>query len=296
LSNQLNTADTASPTTRIDDALRRAAVTLRRRSESARLDAEILLAKVLGSTRAGLLAHGTQWLSESDAAAFDALIARRLRGTPVAYLTESREFWSLNLRVSPAVLIPRPETEILVEQALKIVPKAPPRSLLDLGTGSGAIALAIASERPDWNVTATDMSGAALAVAQHNARDLPIAPIRWQLGSWFDAVPGERFDLIVSNPPYVAAGDPALIDLSDEPPQALTPGPTGLEALCLIIAQAPAHLLAAGSLLLEHGQDQASAVQQLLQAHGFDAIRTCLDLAGKSRVTLGTLHTTAGNL
>jgi release factor glutamine methyltransferase len=292
----MNTADTATLSVSVEDALRRATANLRSRSESPRLDAEILLAKILGSTRAGLMARSTQSLSEPDASAFDAMIARRMRGTPVAYITESREFWSLTLHVSPAVLVPRPETEILVEQVLQIVPKEPPRSLLDLGTGSGAIALAIATERPNWQVTGTDVSRGALAVAERNARNMQIATVRWQSGSWFNAVPGGRFDLIVSNPPYVASADPALINLSDEPLQALTPGPTGLEALQLIIAQAPAHLQAGGWLLLEHGQDQASAVQRLLQQHGFISIRTCLDLAAKSRVTLATLYTTSGNL
>jgi release factor glutamine methyltransferase len=136
----------------------------------------------------------------------------------------------------------------------------------------------------------------ALAVAERNARNLKIVSVRWLSGSWFDAVPRERFDLIVSNPPYIASCDPALLNLSDEPLQALTPGPTGLEALQAIIAQAPAHLQSGGWLLLEHGDDQAAAVQRLLQQHGFDSIRTCLDLAAKSRVTLGTLYTTSGNL
>jgi release factor glutamine methyltransferase len=290
----MNTADTA--TLSVENALRCAAANLRDRSDSPRLDAEILLAQVCGLTRAGLIARSSQSLSEPDALAFDALIARRLRGTPVAYLTERREFWSLILHVSPAVLVPRPETEVLVEQVLQIVPGEPPRSLLDLGTGSGAIALAIATERPNWKVTGTDVSRDALAVAQRNARDLQIASVRWQSGSWFDAVPDERFDVIVSNPPYVASADPALLHLSNEPLLALSPGATGLEALQLIIAGSPAHLLSGGWLLLEHGQDQAAAVQRLLQQYDFDSIRTCLDLAGKSRVTLGTLHTTSGNL
>jgi release factor glutamine methyltransferase len=292
----MNMADTATLSVSVEDALRRAAANLHDRSDSPRLDAEILLAKVLGVTRAGLIARSAQPLSEPDASAFEALVARRLRGTPVAYLTERREFWSLTLHVSPAVLVPRPETEILVEQVLQIVPREPPRSLLDLGTGSGAIALAIATERPNWKVTGTDVSRDALAVAARNARNLQIASVRWQSGSWFDAVADERFDLIVSNPPYVASADPALINLSDEPLLALSPGATGMEALQLIIAQAPAHLQAGGWLLLEHGQDQAFAVQRLLQQHGFDSIRTCLDLAAKSRVTLATLYTTSGNL
>jgi release factor glutamine methyltransferase len=292
----LHTADTATHTASIEDALRRAAAKIRSRSDSPRLDAEILLAKVLGIARAALIARSAQPLQQREESAFEALVARRLSGTPVAYLTESREFWSMPLHVSPAVLVPRPETEILVEQLLELAPPDPARSLLDLGTGSGAIALAIATERPNWKLTGSDVSPEALGVAQRNSTDLKIANVEWLPGSWFDAVPGKRFDFIVSNPPYVAAGDPLLIDLSAEPMLALSPGATGLEALQQIIAQAPAHLLAGGWLLLEHGHDQATAVQQLLRGHGFDSIRTCLDLSGNTRITLATLYTTLGNL
>jgi len=287
----LNTTDTLTLTT-IETALRRAASTLRERSDSPRLDAEVLLAKVLGLTRAGLLARSAQPLQERDESAFNALLTRRQSGTPVAYLTGSREFWSLPLRVSPAVLVPRPETEILVEQVLELLPAAPARSVLDLGTGSGAIALAIASERPDWPVTGSDVSSDALAIAEGNSRNLRLANVEWLAGSWFDAVPGRRFDVIVSNPPYVAAGDPLLSRLTAEPMLALSPGVTGLESLQLIGAQAGAHLIQGGWLLLEHGHDQATAVQALLRDHGFESIRTCLDLSGKTRITLATFtHT-----
>jgi release factor glutamine methyltransferase len=282
--------------TRIEDALRRAAAGVQGHSDSPRLDAEILLAKVLGITRAGLIARSALPLQERDEAAFDVMVARRISGTPVAYLTESREFWSMSLLVTPAVLVPRPETETLVEQVLALAPADSEHSLLDLGTGSGAIALSVAGERPGWQVTASDLSPDALAVAQKNSVNLNISNIEWRLGSWFDPFRGRRFDFIVSNPPYIAAGDPLLAALSAEPLLALSPGMSGLEALQQIVAQAPEYLLAGGSLLLEHGQTQAPAVQQLLRHQGFESIRTCLDLSGKTRITLGTLYTTLGNL
>jgi release factor glutamine methyltransferase len=282
--------------TRIEDALRRAAARIHGHSDSPRLDAEVLLAKVLGVARAGLIARSAQLLQERDEAAFDAMVARRISGTPVAYLTESREFWSMSLLVTPAVLVPRPETETLVEQVLELAPADSAHSLLDLGTGSGAIALSIAGERPGWHVTASDISPDALAIAQKNSDSLKISNIEWRLGSWFEPLPGRRFDFIVSNPPYIAAGDPLLTALSAEPLLALSPGASGLEALQQIVAQAPEYLLAGGSLLLEHGQTQAPDVQRLLRHQGFESIRTCLDLSGKARITLGTLYTTVGNL
>jgi len=292
----VNTAATPTTSDSIEAALSGAAMRLGVRSESPRLDAELLLAKVLKVTRAGLILRGAQSMRADDRTTFEGLIKRRLRGMPVAYLTESREFWSMNLRVSPAVLVPRPETETLVEEVLRLAATPVPRSMLDLGTGSGAIALAIASERPSWRITAVDVSNEALDVAKLNAHELKVTSVRWQLGSWFDSLQGERFDLIVGNPPYVAADDPALIDLACEPSLALTPGPTGLEALQRIIAQAPAHLHPGGWLLLEHGHDQAAAVRQMLKDQDFNSIQTCLDLSGRPRVTFGTLHKTVGNL
>jgi release factor glutamine methyltransferase len=292
----MSTTDIASDTVSVAAALRQAAAQLRGHSESARLDAEILLSQVLGISRAGLIARDAQMLKERDAEAFDALIARRRAGVPIAYLTESREFWSMSLHVSPAVLVPRPETEILIEQVLQIAPASPARSLLDLGTGSGAIALAVAAERPDWRVLGTDVSPDALSVARANAASLGFKNIHWALGSWFEATRGERFDLIVSNPPYIAGDDPSLAELHAEPRLALTPGITGLEALQSIIAQAPTHLQSGGWLVVEHGHDQAPAVQQLLREHAFESIRTCLDLSGKTRVTLGSLYSTLGKL
>jgi release factor glutamine methyltransferase len=274
----------------VADTLKLAAGTLAAHSESPRLDAEVLLGKVLGSERTALIVRGAERLSRDQQHEFLRLLERRVGGAPVAYLTGEREFWSLGLKVSPAVLVPRPETELLVELALARLPPREPRTVLDLGTGSGAIAIAIASERPSGRITGTDVSAAALEVARENARSLALCDIRWRCGSWFEAVPAERFDLIVSNPPYVAAADPALAALRAEPELALTSGPTGLEALELIAAQAPAHLLPGGSLLLEHGSTQAAAVTALLERAGFGAIRSHADFSGLPRVTLGTFH------
>jgi release factor glutamine methyltransferase len=187
------------------------------------------------------------------------------------------------------VLVPRPETETLVQHALELLP-GDACSVLDLGTGSGAIALSLATERPHWTITGVDLSPQALTIAEENARALNLPRIAWRLGSWFAAVPGERFHLIVSNPPYIAASDPALLNLKAEPAMALASGPTGLEALALIIAQAPRHLLSEGWLVLEHGSTQAAAVCRLLKQHGFAAVRTFPDFSGKPRITLG-VHT-----
>jgi release factor glutamine methyltransferase len=205
-------------------------------------------------------------------------------------LTGTREFWSLPLIVTPDVLVPRPETELLVEHVLGLLPDGDARSVLDLGTGSGAIALAIASERPRARITGIDVSTQALAVAQANARALGLAHIEWRLGSWFEPVRGERFDVIVANPPYVASGDPALQQLTAEPLLALAPGPTGLEALSAIIDGAAGHLNPEGWLLLEHGSTQGGEVAALLARAGFDTISSHADYSGKTRVTLGTVH------
>jgi release factor glutamine methyltransferase len=258
-------------------------------SESPRLDAEILLSTLLGLPRSALIARADEPLEVEQQRAYAELIRQRAGGTPVAYLTGHREFWSLPLQVSPAVLIPRPETETLLEQALRLLPRDEVCSVLDLGTGSGAIALGFAHERPRWTITAVDLSPAALEVARHNAQALQLS-IQWRLGSWFDAVPGERFHLIAANPPYISAADPALQSLASEPLMALSPGPTGLEALTAIIAQAPQHLHPNGWLALEHGLTQAQEVAQLLTRYGFTSIRTFPDFSSRPRVTLG-VHT-----
>ncbi|WP_115553098.1 peptide chain release factor N(5)-glutamine methyltransferase [Xanthomonas arboricola] len=254
-----------------------------------RADAEPLLLHALGRDRAWLFAHGRDPVPPTIAQAFDALVQRRQTGEPVAYLTGSRGFWTLDLAVSTATLIPRADTEALVELALERLDQAPGRRVADLGTGSGAIALAIASERPQAQVIATDASAAALAIAQRNADSHRLSNVECRQGSWFVPLAGERFDLIASNPPYIAAGDPHLAqgDLRYEPASALASGSDGLDDIRSIVADAPAHLRAGGWLLLEHGWDQGAAVAELLRTRGFTQVATHQDLEQRDRVTLG---------
>jgi release factor glutamine methyltransferase len=271
----------------VADILRLAAGTLADSSESPELDAEVLLSTVMGVARSALIVRADEPVGVELRRAYQGLIDRRMDGVPVAYLTGRREFWSLPLKVTPAVLVPRHETELLVEMALKVIPKAEARSVLDLGTGSGAIALAIASERPLARVTGADVSPAALGVARDNARALTLPNLAWRLGSWFDAVPGERFDAIVANPPYIAAGDPALAALEAEPELALVSGPAGLDALAAIIEGAAPHLESGGWLVLEHGSTQHGDVASMLERSGFRGVETHEDFSGRPRVTLG---------
>jgi release factor glutamine methyltransferase len=274
----------------IAQLLRGAAMRLVPRSDSPRLDAELLLAEVTGRSRTALHAHGDEALAPELEARYEHLIDRRLEGVPVAYLTGVREFWSLPLRVSPAVLVPRPETETLVELVLARLPPAEDCEVLDLGTGSGAIALAIAKERPRARLTAVDVSPAALAVAAANGAALGLGSVSWHLGSWFDGLEGRRFDVIAANPPYVAADDAALAALRAEPLVALTPGPSGLEAFAAIAAGAPRHLRAGGLLALEHGAMQGADLDALLRQQGFTQISLHADAAGRPRVTLAVFH------
>jgi len=274
----------------VQTALRRGTQVLRESSDSPRLDAEMLLGTVLGRSRVGLVIAAEEAIAAAEEREFEHLLARRRAGAPVAYLTGMREFWSLEFAVSPAVLVPRPETELLVAIALEHLPESLERSVLDLGTGSGAIAIAISHERPRAHVTRTDRSAAALDVARANGARLVADRVRWRGGSWFDAVPGERFDVIVANPPYVAAGDDALARLASEPLEALTPGATGLEAFAAIIAGAREHLCEDGVLAFEHGAGQAAALAAALARGRFDSIQTRVDHAGLARVTWARFH------
>lgn len=259
-----------------------------------RHEAELLLLHVLGRERGWLFAHATDLLDPATAEAFSALLQRRIAGEPVAYLLGRRGFWTLDLAVSPATLIPRPETERLVELALERLPEGVPLRIADLGTGSGAIALALASERPLAQIVATDMSGDAIAVAAGNARQHALANVAFRQGSWHAPLAGERFDLIASNPPYIASDDPHLAqgDLRFEPATALASGHDGLDDIRLIIAGAPAHLQPGGWLLMEHGWDQGEAIRALLEGAGFVEVETALDLEQRDRVSLGRWPTT----
>jgi len=256
-----------------------------------RLDAQLLLGHLLGQPRAWLIAHDADTLPPDTATAFAALCDRRAAGEPLAYLVGEREFHGLTLQVSPAVLVPRPDTETLVDWALALLvgelASRPSPEVVDLGTGSGAIALAVKHRHPAAQVSAVDLSDAALAVAKANATRLGLV-VDFHAGSWWQALPGgRRFDLVLSNPPYIAGEDPHLPALRHEPTLALTPGGDGLDAIRAIVIGAPAHLRPGGWLLLEHGWDQAKAVAALLQTAGFQAVATHQDLAGQPRCTGG---------
>jgi len=270
---------------RIARVVRDAAERLAPISDSARLDAEILLSRTIDMPRSYLFAHPEEELDDYSCERLDALIERRLDGEPMAYITGVREFWSLPLHVSPATLVPRPETEILVDLALRHIPRRADLRILDLGTGSGAIALAIARDRPVSRVTATDVSNAALAVARLNARELRVPNVRFVAGDWTQPVQGETFDVIVSNPPYVAADDEALGALGAEPRSALVAGRDGLDALRTLAVDCLPLAVAGGRLLLEHGAAQADQVAVLLEAAGWQSIETHSDYAGLPRVT-----------
>ena len=250
-------------------------------------DARLLLAHALQRSPTWLFAHGDDLIDQDGLDRFEALLARRAQGEPVAYLTGRRAFWSFDLMVSPQTLIPRPETERLVELALARIGPQSSLRMADLGTGSGAIALALAHERPQARVVAVDISAGALEVARANARSLVLSNIEFRIGDWLQPLDGERFDLIASNPPYIADGDPHLADLRYEPGPALASGRDGLDAIRAIVGDAPAHLHRGGWLLLEHGWDQGDAVRGLLQGAGYDSVETCRDLEDRDRVTLG---------
>lgn len=275
---------------RVDALLRDA----RARVESA--DAELLLCHLLGKPRGWLFAHADDVLDTQTVADYAALIERRANGEPVAYLTGRRGFWRFDLQVSDATLIPRPETELLVELALQRLPESNALRVADLGTGSGAIALALACERANARVIAVDVSPAALAVARANADALDFGNVEFRLGDWFAPLAGERFDLIASNPPYIETGDPHLAqgDLRYEPAGALASGADGLDAIRIIARDAPAHLRAGGWLLIEHGWEQGEAVRALLIAAGLIDAATHKDWEDRDRVTSARKPTEAG--
>jgi release factor glutamine methyltransferase len=268
--------------TDIERLLASAALTIDRR------DAELLLAAVTARTRTQLIIFAHEPVPDDAVARFEALRVRRAAGEPVAYLLGRREFWSLEFEVGPAVLVPRPETELLVERALALI-AAPAASVVDLGTGSGAIAIALATERPAWRVVATDASADALAVARRNGDALAPGRVEFLGGDWFAPLAGRRFDALLSNPPYIAAGDPVLEGdgLAHEPRGALTPGGDGYASLLTLINGSPGHLLPGGWLALEHGETQGERVRAALVARGFTHVTSHPDLAGRERVTEG---------
>ncbi|BCS46373.1 SAM-dependent methyltransferase [Pseudomonas amygdali pv. tabaci str. ATCC 11528] len=258
-------------------------------SPTARLDIELLLAAALGKPRSFLHTWPERIVSTEAALAFAGYLQRRCTGEPVAYILGQQGFWKLDLEVAPHTLIPRPETEMLVEAALELAPAFAPAKVLDLGTGTGAIALALANERQQWKVTAVDRVPEAVALAERNRQRLQLDNAQVLNSHWFSALEGQQFDLIISNPPYIADADPHLSagDVRFEPSSALTAGSDGLDDLRTIIADAPVHLSADGWLLLEHGYDQGPAVRELLIRHGFERIQTRRDLGEHERITFG---------
>lgn len=277
----------SSPTVRVAELIRKAEDYLC--VDDARRELERLLEHALDTDRAWLFAHPEHELGEDERARLASLLHRRQQGEPLAYVLGHVGFWTLDLAVSPATLIPRPETELLVEEALERIPDGRTCHVADLGTGSGAIALALASERRQATVLATDTSPDALRIAQANAVRNGIENVEFRLGDWFDPVQGERFHLLASNPPYIAEGDPHLDrgDLRFEPAIALACGADGLTAIRHIIAHAPAHLEKDGWLLLEHGFEQGDAVRALMRQAGFTQTNSRRDLEARERVTLG---------
>jgi release factor glutamine methyltransferase len=257
-------------------------------SPTPRLDAELLLAHVLGKSRSYLHTWPERELDAQQLECYQAALSRRQAGEPVAYILGQQGFWSLELEVASHTLIPRPDTELLVETVLALLP-ATPAALLDLGTGTGAIALALSSERPGWRLTGVDRMAEAVALAERNRLRLNLNNASFIESHWFSALAGQRYQLIVSNPPYIAADDRHLAegDVRFEPSSALVAGADGLDDIRLIIQQAPNYLQAGGWLLLEHGFDQAAAVRELLSARGFSAVESRRDLGGHERISLG---------
>lgn len=271
---------------RLDAAITDAVERLAPASDSARLDAEILLCQTIDMPRSYLFAHPEDELDELTKDRFETLLQRRISGEPMSYITGTKEFWSHELLVSPATLVPRPETELLVELALREIPRKAEWQILDLGTGSGAIAISIAAERLLCTVTATDVSPDALAIAAENVRQSDLANVVCILGSWAEPVADQQFHIIVANPPYVREDDEALQNLRYEPLSALASGADGLDDIRILATDCAANLAADGWLMLEHGADQQTAVASILKAAGWVDIACHNDLAGKPRVTV----------
>lgn len=263
--------------------------------EAASLDTEVLMAAVLQKPRSYLYAHGDAVPGRAEQRRYLELVTRRAAGEPVAYLTGRREFWSLELEITPDTLVPRPETERLVELALERVEEQA-AAVLDLGTGSGAVALALAAERPGWRILGVDVHAASVDLAARNAGRLDLANVRFVVSDWYEAVDDRRFSLIVANPPYVRENDPCLAGsgLRCEPRRALVSGRDGLDALRTVIAGAPRHLVPGAWLMCEHGADQGGAVRELFSQAGLVAVETARDLAGAERVTLGRQRAASG--
>ena len=266
----------------LEDATRR----LDAVSDSARLDAELLLARAIDMPRSYLFAHPEEPLDETTVDRFHAALDRRLAGEPMAYIAGVREFWSLELMVTPATLVPRPETELLVDLALREIPRRAEWNILDLGTGSGAIAIAIAQERPLSQVTATDVSAEALEVARQNARQLDLPNIEFLAGDWTEPVRGRIFNIVVSNPPYVRSNDAVLDALHREPRSALSAGADGLDAIRILARDCGALLEPGGALLIEHGAEQRESVAAVLHEYGWSEITCHTDYAGLPRITI----------
>lgn len=270
---------------RLDAAITDAVERLAPTSDSARLDAEILLCQTINMPRSYLFAHPEDELDDLTKDRFEALLQRRVSGEPMSYITGTKEFWSHELLVSPATLVPRPETELLVELALREIPRKAEWQILDLGTGSGAVAISIAAERLLCTVTATDVSPDALAIAAENVRQADLANVICVPGAWAEPVADQQFNIIVSNPPYVREGDEALQNLRHEPLSALASGADGLDDIRILATDCGGILAADGLLMMEHGADQQSDVANILEAAGWVDITCHNDLAGKPRVT-----------
>jgi len=283
------TTGSASVAALLDRATARLTATLQLDRREARLEARVLAAHAWQVTPAWLISHDTDVPGIAQAASLDSLLQRRLGGEPIAYILGEREFFGLNFAVTRDVLIPRPDTEVLVEAALQHLPEFTPCRILDLGTGSGAIAITLGLRRPMAEVVAVEASAEAISIAQANARRLGADNVHFLTGNWYAGLGKKKFDMIVSNPPYIAATDPHLDrgDLRFEPRQALASGEDGLRDLRIIVSGAPGHLVEHGWLFLEHGYDQAAAVVELMRQYDFEQICTLHDLAGRNRVSGG---------